>query len=310
MRMIFRWVSFLVAAALLFASCGTSVSVGTENDNDRAGNDEGSDPTSEPAQDPTAAPTPEPQDEPTSEPAQEPTAAPTPEPIKESTPEPAEEPTPEPIPDSDDQALAESLLLVGEDIGIGWMPRGRDPENPENEARSLEVFRTLTECDRMVDSMQDFGDGLELFPEAPVRAESPSWERNDDSIEFTVSVYPTLEEAEASFDAVEDAGFVECMGASFPILLEESAADSGLTIDSFELSELPLPEADDGFGLRIEIVFLAQELPIPVVTELAALRRGRVISSIELQAVASDFEMGADVLPVVAERLNEIFGPI
>lgn len=192
---------------------------------------------------------------------------------------------------SSDQELADQAVLTADDLGTGWaeQPRSDDGDDPESDALFGAVVEAEPACAAWVAVADEAGlsvSEFEIAPEAPIRAESATLLVEPDllsEVEHTVSVYPTADEATASFEAVRSAELLECLTAAFDDIMQASfdANSPGLTVSDFRSTVLSSDLGDEAMGGSYSVTIGAPDgSTADINMDMTAIRSGRVVSAV------------------------------
>ncbi|MCB0994369.1 MAG: hypothetical protein KDB21_04705 [Acidimicrobiales bacterium] len=177
-----------------------------------------------------------------------------------------------------DQALADEAILAAADLGPGWTSVPSEDNSPEDDALMAELAEAAPECDKLA-AADDLSDGLDLLPDAPVRADSDTLAQGAVEVENAIMVFPSADALASRLDAMASLGLAECLrvvfAESIQVGLQEDPEAPDITIDSVTVSE-----GDGGFGQPSYFIALQVEFSVPT-GESASI-------GIELRGVAVD----------------------
>lgn len=191
-----------------------------------------------------------------------------------------------------DVVRARRSLLERADLGSQWssLPRSVD-DDPAADAAARAAFEAEPACSTAVEQAEQTDIPVtelleQLVPDAPARAESPSFTYGADgtsNVEHTVSVLGAPEDVDASFAMIRDLGWPECVMAVFGDLLQAGAdvEGNGLIVTDYAVVETPVVSGDDGFGARFFLTFEVPEGDTAEFTfDLSVVSVGRAVSAV------------------------------
>jgi hypothetical protein len=186
--------------------------------------------------------------------------------------------------------LADAALLQLPDLPAGWTVEA-DEEDSAADDRLFECY------------------GAEDDVEAVIRNDEAEAERSFESggahLSASVTVYPTVEYAAASFDPIRDPNFAECFRRTFQ---EEIGRDTSATVE-VRAEALPVPAlGDDAGGLRFPVTLSGPGGQVTTAIDLVIVRDGRAIAGLTTLSLAEPFDPALlqRLLTLIAERLEPL----
>ena len=215
--------------------------------------------------------------------------------------------------------MADQAVLTATDLGPGWTDQPRaDESDPANDALFASVVEDDPACSGWVEMAAEAGlsvSEFEIAPDAPIRAESPTFlvEPNRISeVEHTVSVYPTSEDAANTFVATRSSEVIPCLSAVFDDILQASfdADSSGLLVTNFErTAEFP-DLGDDAFSARFSVDIEAPDgSTVGLSFDTSAIRVGRAVSAVSQNDIQSEIDDPDAIIALAFDSVVGVFGP-
>lgn len=218
--------------------------------------------------------------------------------------------------DDADGVLARAALLKRTDLGSEWssLPRSVN-DDPAADAAARAALEAEPACSTAVEQAEQIDipvtELLELLvPDAPARAESPSFTHGADgtsNVEHTVSVLGAPEDVAARFGSIGDIGWPECMLAGFDDLLQAGfdTEGNGVTVTEYSAVKTPVVFGDDGFGARFFFTLDVPEGDTAELTfDLSVVGVGRVLSAVSQLSVDGAID-DLDAFAALAHRRVE-----
>lgn len=200
-------------------------------------------------------------------------------------------PTREEVEDGDVERARRALLDRG-DLGPQWSSLPRSVEDdPAGDAAARAAFEAEPACRTAVEQAEQTDIPVtelveQLVPDAPAKAESPSFTYSADgtsNVEHTVSVLGAPEDVAADFASIRDLGWPECVMAVFGDLLQAGADIEGnaLMVTDYSVVETPVVFGDDGFGARFFLTLEGPEGDTAAFTfDVSVVGVGRAVSAV------------------------------
>lgn len=229
----------------------------------------------------------------------------------------ADESDPSDESDRPDGEIVSELVYRGDELGSGWvpMPREEEDDDDENDVLLRGLAATEPSCAGVVEAglLEPDDENGGVLPDADIREDGPTWEGpNNEELEVSARVWSDVAIPSEGFDILREAGYATCLDVLYPSLLGETlAANPDVTVLDISVEEFTVsdPAIDDGYGLSIAVQFMVGNEEATVTVEFAAVRRGRFVVFTEFQRFDDALTSSGDLVPLMAERIESIFGP-
>jgi hypothetical protein len=189
------------------------------------------------------------------------------------------QPTTSAVDTSNDQAVAESAVLVLSDFEPGWRGQPADDEESPLDCARLDEGRTA-------------------------RAESQDFERDQEQVSSTAVVYETEEAAAAAFAVFSDPETEACFRDGFDKLVREGAKDDPTLADAEITTTLGRVSADPVGDENVVYQAEVTVGPFAFLAEIEAARIGRSIATVNTFGFGSALAGRTEYTSLVADRLS------
>lgn len=212
------------------------------------------------------------------------------------------------IADGDEQRIADALLLDDSILDGAWtaMPR-TDDDDPETDALMQSLAPTIDVCSAIIDAGLLDGDDFGILQPADIRSESPSYSRGRDEVEFTASVFDSVDQASATFAEVTRLQTTECFSQLLPAFVQAGLDESGIDASVVgRILDIELTGDDTwAFPLALDMTSGGEDVGTLGI-EWYAIRRDRAVVSASVSLASGEPVDTAAIVAAMEERILQV----